>query len=161
MLYQSFSLAFGVMVDVNRTVYIADTRNSRIVKWFEGAQTDILVAGGNGSGNQTDQLSYPESLFLNRETNHVYVADTKNNRIMRFPADVIGAGVIIAGGSDQSNAAHQLSSPHGLAFDSKGNLYASDGQNHRIQMFPCSSGAKFTVSFYFIILIISIIVFSA
>ncbi|CAF0758453.1 unnamed protein product [Adineta steineri] len=130
------------------------TRNSRIVVWSEGAKVGVVVGGGHGAGNQTDQLSFPEAFFLDRLTNTIYVADKNNNRVMRISADAPNAGFVIAGNDGKGNAAHQLPSPHGIALDSKGNLYVSDNENDRIQMFMCSSSAKFIGSLYFITLTI-------
>jgi len=39
---------FGIFVDDNQTVYVADFANHRVVKWNRGASTGELVAGGNG-----------------------------------------------------------------------------------------------------------------
>jgi sugar lactone lactonase YvrE len=148
------------MVDNNRALYVADTRNSRIVKWLENAKAGTVIGGGNGAGNRTDQLSYPDGIFLDRATNTVYVADTKNSRVVRIPIGAQNAPVIIAGGNGYGSAAHQLSSPHGLASDSKGSLYVSDRENNRVQMFACSNGGRLTISLYFLALIISTIIIS-
>ncbi|CAF1443003.1 unnamed protein product, partial [Adineta steineri] len=118
------------------------------------AKVGVVVGGGHGAGNRTDQLSFPEAFFLDRRTNTIYVADKNNNRVMRISADAPNAGFVIAGNNGKGNAAHQLSSPHGIALDSKGNLYVSDNENDRIQMFMCSSSAKFIGSLYFITLTI-------
>ncbi len=151
---QLSSLAFDVVIGSNRAIYIAGTRNSRIAKWLENATAGIVTGGGSGSENRTDQLSYPEALFLDRMTDTVYVADSKNSRIMRIP-------VGFTGGNDNGNATHELSTPLGLTFDSTGNLYVSDRENDRVQMFACisSSGANFAVSLYFLSLIISTMIF--
>ncbi|CAF4402137.1 unnamed protein product, partial [Adineta steineri] len=84
-----------------------------------GEKVGVVVGGGHGAGNRTDQLSFPEAFFLDCRTNTIYVADKNNNRVMRISANAPNAGFVIAGNNGESNAAHQLSSPHGIALDSK------------------------------------------
>ncbi|CAF4079192.1 unnamed protein product, partial [Adineta steineri] len=122
LLHRTFFSATHIVIDGNRNLYVADTRNSRIVVWSEGAKVSVVVGGGHGAGNRTDQLSFPEAFFLDRLTNTIYVADKNNNRVVRISADAPNAGFVIAGNNGKGNATHQLSSPHGIALDSKGNL---------------------------------------
>jgi hypothetical protein len=46
----------GIFIDEDRTIYIADTNNARIVKWIEGASSGQIVAGKLGAGSGTAQL---------------------------------------------------------------------------------------------------------
>ena len=66
-------------------IYISDAHNHRIVRWKDGAYVDggVLVAGGNGSGTNANQLNTPFGLTLDSNRN-VYVADRFNNRIQKF-----------------------------------------------------------------------------
>ena len=41
------------------TLYICDTANHRVQRWSPGATCGETVAGGNGSGKATNQLSFP------------------------------------------------------------------------------------------------------
>ncbi|CAF3393211.1 unnamed protein product, partial [Rotaria sp. Silwood2] len=47
---------WGLYVDDDLTIYVADLGNNRIVEWKSGATNGIVVAGGNGGGNGTNQL---------------------------------------------------------------------------------------------------------
>lgn len=66
------------------------------------------------------------------------VADQENNRIVRW---LRGArqGQIIIGPQDGRPENSSLKQPMALAFDQKGNLYAIDFPNHRVQRFDILS----------------------
>src|SRR5206468_2434549 len=101
-------------------------------------------------------LKSPSAIAFDSKGN-AYVADTGNNRVLKYDKDAISpktgklnplgsfAGVaalavIGQGGSLTSNSAgvgpDALKSPSGVAVDSKGNLYVADTGNHRVLMFP-------------------------
>jgi sugar lactone lactonase YvrE len=77
----NWSSSFGIAVDAAGTVYVAyshDT-NPRVVMLRDGVST-VLVSGlGSGNG----QLRYPEGIAIGPD-GYLYVADTGNNRIMRY-----------------------------------------------------------------------------
>jgi sugar lactone lactonase YvrE len=77
--------------------------------------------------------------------NHVYVADTGNNRVLgwesisalttgKFPDIVIGQ--VDFESSVAGTSSTTLSSPNGIAVDSAGNVYVADTGNSRVLMFP-------------------------
>ncbi|CAF1380018.1 unnamed protein product [Rotaria sordida] len=96
----------GIVVDKKGTVYVCDSENNRVMRWFrgskegsvligEGAREGIVVAGGQGKGNGLHQLSNPSGIVID-ELGTVYVCDPDNNRIMRW---IKGSkvGIIIIG----------------------------------------------------------------
>ena len=48
----------------------------------KGGKTGETVAGGNGEGNEADQLSFPFGIFLKGK--YLYVVDVGNERVQRF-----------------------------------------------------------------------------
>jgi DNA-binding beta-propeller fold protein YncE len=54
-----------------------------------------------------------------------------NDRVQAFTLD----GKYLFGISTSGEEPGQLSKPHGMAFDSAGNLYVADASNQRIQKF--------------------------
>ncbi|CAF5179083.1 unnamed protein product, partial [Rotaria sp. Silwood1] len=50
---------YGVVVDQLGTVYVADLGNNRIMRWPKGATQGSVIVGGNGSGEQSNQLNQP------------------------------------------------------------------------------------------------------
>ncbi|CAF1539275.1 unnamed protein product [Rotaria sp. Silwood1] len=103
------------------------------MKWMEGAKQGIVVAGGQGAGNDLTQLSSPRGVVVD-QLGTVYVADLGNNRIMRWPKGAT-QGSVIVGGNGSGEQSNQLCGPIGLSFDRHGNLYVVDWGNHRVQKF--------------------------
>ncbi|CAF1233402.1 unnamed protein product [Didymodactylos carnosus] len=123
-----------IFVDEKENVYIADTWNHRIMKWTKNAEEGgEVVAGGNGSGSNLNQLNAPHSVFVDRQGS-IYIADSNNHRIVRWLKGA-KSGEIIGPRGGGGNLSNQLGLVHDLAFDHKGNLYVSDSSNHRVQMF--------------------------
>jgi DNA-binding beta-propeller fold protein YncE len=64
----------------------------------------------------------------------VYVADTSNDRVIRW---LKGAeeGTIVVGGKGAGEQPNQFIYPVDLSFDRENNLYVVDCSNHRVQKF--------------------------
>ncbi|CAF4346332.1 unnamed protein product, partial [Rotaria magnacalcarata] len=58
---------YGLCVDDDQNIYIADTSNHRIVQWKAGAASGQVIAGGNGPGNGTEQLNTPFDVIIDKE----------------------------------------------------------------------------------------------
>ncbi|CAF3477748.1 unnamed protein product [Rotaria socialis] len=104
------------------------------MKWVEGAKEGIVIAGGQGQGNALTQLKYPQGIFVDT-LGTLYVADTRNHRVMRWTQGDNKQGTVIVGGNGKGGRVNQFSSPIGLFFDWHGNLYVVDNSNHRVQRF--------------------------
>ncbi|CAF5122862.1 unnamed protein product, partial [Rotaria sp. Silwood1] len=98
------------------------------------AKEGIVVAGGQGEGKALTQLSYPQGLFVDT-SGTIYVADSSNHRVMRWPKGA-KQGTVIVGGNGEGAEANQFNLPVGLSFDRQGNLYVVDYENNRVQFFP-------------------------
>ncbi|CAF4943265.1 unnamed protein product, partial [Rotaria sp. Silwood1] len=96
-----------VFVDRDHSVYVSEWDNHRVMKWMEGAKQGIVVAGGQGKGNDLTQLSSPEGVVVD-QLGTVYVADKGNDRIMRWPKGATQGSVIVGGNGrgEQSNQLH-------------------------------------------------------
>ncbi|CAF3548254.1 unnamed protein product [Rotaria sp. Silwood1] len=103
------------------------------MKWEEGAKQGIVVAGGQGEGDNLTQLYYPQGVVVD-QLGTVYVADRNNDRIMRWPKGAT-QGSMIAGGNGRGGESNQFNSPFGLSFDRRGDLYVVDQGNYRVQKF--------------------------
>ncbi|CAF4033705.1 unnamed protein product, partial [Rotaria sp. Silwood1] len=53
---------YGLYVDEDQTIYVADQSNHRIVEWKWGATSGQMVAGGNGQGSGAHQLNEPQDV---------------------------------------------------------------------------------------------------
>ena len=175
---------FGVAYDNTSTppvLYVADAFNNRVLGFkspssaTKGAQADLIIGqqdqfstipqGPNqvASVRLSEGITLPSAIALDSKGN-LYVADSGNNRILRFPrpfdqqstvlqADlVIGQGALQSGTSANrgfsapSNASFSLAGFHGgLTFDPKnGDLWVSDPGNNRVLRFPANQLAPYT-----------------
>ncbi|CAF5120657.1 unnamed protein product, partial [Rotaria sp. Silwood1] len=71
-----------------------------------------VVAGGQGEGDSLTQLYCPEGLVVD-QLGTVYVADSVNYRIMRWPKEAT-QGSVIGGGNGEGTQSNQLGNPIGL-----------------------------------------------
>ena len=99
------------------------------LKWKQNATT---IAGANGEGEQLNQFHWPEGIYVDDDQQHIYIADNKNHRIIkwRFGDDT---GEIIAGGNKKGNRIDQLSYPTDVIVDTRTNsLIICDYGNERV-----------------------------
>ncbi|CAF4032218.1 unnamed protein product, partial [Adineta steineri] len=123
---------YGLTMDKNRFLYVSDWLKNVVRRWKVGEYNNegIIVAGGNGKGNQLNQLSYPRFIFLD-EDQSVYVSDEDYNRVMKWRKDA-KEGTIVAGGNGLGGNLNQLASPRGVIVDNLGQIYVADCWNHRV-----------------------------
>ncbi|CAF3367200.1 unnamed protein product [Rotaria socialis] len=76
----------SAIVDRMGTIYVNDHYNHRIMRWLKGSTSGSIIIGGQGSGNGTTQLSYPDDLIFDRQGN-IYVSDYFNHRVQMFTVD--------------------------------------------------------------------------
>ncbi len=130
----AFSQPWGIGVDKNGNVYVADTWNHRIQK-FDSNGKFITMWGTNGdtrgvAQTQPTQFYGPRAIAVDPQGN-VYVTDTGNKRVTKFSPNGEPLGQFGGVGSDNG----QFQEPVGLAIDNQGNVYVADTWNQRIQKF--------------------------
>ncbi|CAF0794986.1 unnamed protein product [Adineta steineri] len=113
----------GIFIDDNnKSIYIADSQNDRIVKLYLNSNTREIIAGGNGIGNKINQLFRPIDIIFDKENNSFIISDLGNRRIIRF--------------YDQNQTNQQIIISnidcYGLTIDKNGFIYTSDCQNHEV-----------------------------
>ena len=128
--FNELNQPWGIFVDVNLDLYVADRRNDRVQLFQTGESNGITVAGG-GSPNPTIRLNYPTAVVLDANK-YLFIVDSGNNRI-------VGSGLngfrCLVGCYGQGSQSNQLSYPISLSFDHSGNMFVADGENRRIQKF--------------------------
>ncbi|CAF1430052.1 unnamed protein product, partial [Rotaria magnacalcarata] len=125
---------WGLTMDENGSLYVADIRNDEVRRYKKGESQGTVVAGGNGRGNRFDQLSYPRYVFVDRD-HSLYVSEWENHRVMKWMKGK-KEGIIVAGGQGQGNGLTQLSYPGGVVVDQLGTVYVTDDGNARIMRWP-------------------------
>ncbi len=135
---QQFYYPYGIYLDeLNSYLYIADSNNHRIQRYYLGVTTNVTtVAGGNGPGSGNNQLDTPYDVCVSKKTGDIYIADTLNNRVQRWSPGAT-SGVTIAGIVGSSGTASTLlHSPVFVALSPNETfLYVSDNGNNRVQRF--------------------------
>ncbi|CAF5080617.1 unnamed protein product, partial [Rotaria sp. Silwood1] len=76
---------WGLYVDDDQTIYVAEWSNHGIVKWKRGATSGQVVAGGNGQGSGDHQLNYPADVIIDKERDSLIISDRSNKRVVRWP----------------------------------------------------------------------------
>lgn len=64
--------------------FIPSTESIALSPCAHWNKSGIIVAGVGGRGNSGDQLNDPEGIFIHRQSNTLYIADTGNERIQMF-----------------------------------------------------------------------------
>ncbi|CAF5175715.1 unnamed protein product, partial [Rotaria sp. Silwood1] len=116
---------WGLYVDDDQTIYVADCWNHRIVEWKSGATNGKVVAGGNEQGNGAHQLCYPYDVIIDKESDSLIISDYENNRVVRWPRQngIRGETII-------SNI-----SCFSLTMDENGFLYVVDDRKHEVRRY--------------------------
>lgn len=138
-----------ITVDSSGTIYFSDTANGVVrkiagstISTFAGNNADGSGYNGDSQAPTSAQLYSPEGVTVDSSGN-LYIGDTGNNRIRMVPK----AGSTIttyAGGvsgyyGDGGPAIYaRIFGPHGIAFDSAGNLYIADTGNNRVRKIDAS-----------------------
>jgi len=135
----SFRYPWGVAVDGNGNVYVADYYNHLIRKITSvGVVTTLAGSGSQGSADGTGTAAsfYNPSGVAVDGSGNVYVADRSNHLIRK----ITSAGVVttLAGSGSQGSAngtgtAASFRLPSGVAVDGSGNVYVADKSNHLIK----------------------------
>ncbi|CAF1167856.1 unnamed protein product, partial [Rotaria sordida] len=120
----------GLTMDENGSLYVVDYGKHEVRRYRRGESEGTVVAGGNGSGNRLDQLSYPQYVFVDRD-HSVYVSDLGNDRVMKW-MEGEKQGIVVAGRQGQANGLKQLYYTEGVVVDQLGTVYVADFDNNRI-----------------------------
>ncbi|CAF5012763.1 unnamed protein product, partial [Rotaria socialis] len=103
-------------------------------------QNGVTIAGGHGVGNATNQLYYPEGLFVDDDQT-VVIADWANHRIMQWKNGDTTNGQVVAGGKGAGNGLHQLNRPTDVLIDKEtDSLIICDRENYRVVRWSRRSG---------------------
>ncbi|CAF3812173.1 unnamed protein product [Rotaria sp. Silwood1] len=120
----------GIFVDNQFNLYVADTDNNRI-QFFAPDQKNGITMAGYGAKVQFI-LNRPTSIVLDGD-DYLFIVESQNHRIIRSIPNGFKCLVGCSGNSGITSS--QLDYPQSMAFDTTGNIFVSDFNNHRIQKF--------------------------
>jgi sugar lactone lactonase YvrE len=138
----TMSSPHGVAMDAAGNIYIADAGNNKVRKITPSGTISTIAgtgtAGYNGDGiaANTAQLNNPFDVAVDA-AGSIYIAETAGNRVRKITEGVIrtiaGTGVAGYSGDGGPATAAMLRGCGGMTLDAAGNVYVSDGGNHRIR----------------------------
>lgn len=130
----------GIAIGSGGAVYVSDRRADRVVE-FSSSGAFVRTWGTTGTKNGSTPapdgaFSMPVDLATGLNGD-VYVSDEVNNRIQRFDANgtFLGKWGANGGTGDPGTATGAFSGLLGIGTDPTGNVYTSEGGNHRVQKF--------------------------
>ena len=145
-------MPWGLTVDNNGDIYVADWKNDRIQKFTENG---IFVSSLGSSGSEKGQLLRPTSVDVDSHGD-IYVADWQNDRVQLFNKDFKyiqsfhGNASLSASGKKYILAnqvtlrlramgdfekTQRLNAPLMVRVDDQFRLFILDFANHRIQIY--------------------------
>ncbi len=124
---------YGIFVDINFDLYVADCLNNRIQLFQFGQLNATTVAG-----NPTIALYGPTGIVLDAD-GYLFIVDCNNNRIVGSGPN--GFRCLVGCSGSSGSAPNELQYPHTLSFDSYGNMFVTDWSNSRIQKFILSTNS--------------------
>ncbi len=139
----SLNAPWGLGFDSNGNLYIADIGNHRIRRVSpDGIITTVAGSGqadynGDGGPALLATLNYPTDVAVGKDGS-LYIADAGNDSIRRVGSDeiittVAGSGVHGYGGDGGPAAAARFGQPTEIDIGPNGDLFISDGYNHKIR----------------------------
>ncbi|CAF5060271.1 unnamed protein product, partial [Rotaria sp. Silwood1] len=117
---------FGLFVDGDQMIVIADCFNHRIMEWKIGNTNGQVVAGGNQQGNRLDQLNGPTHVLIDKEMDCLIICDWVNGRVVRWSR---------LSGTTQGEILIDNIKCWGLAMDDQRYLYISNVEKHQVRRY--------------------------
>jgi DNA-binding beta-propeller fold protein YncE len=125
----------GVAIDNDNNIWVVNNVNDGEVFLFEENGDFITSFNPSGSGD----LNNPQGIAVFEDTNEnatfVYIADTGNNRVVKFEYTSNGSNGLqfVDDAGSTGSGSSNFNQPIGLAVDKCGNLWVADRLNNRIQ----------------------------
>ncbi|CAF1477804.1 unnamed protein product [Adineta steineri] len=120
-----------VAIETTNQQFTTTTRVPSKPKYNEWKQHGITIAGGNGYGNQSNQLLNPDGIYID-DNKAILIADRANHRIVEWKYNA-KEGQMIAGRNKEGNSLVQLNLPADVIVDREKNaIVICDYGNERV-----------------------------
>ena len=148
----------GLVVNAAGEFWYSDPGNNR-VRMVNSSGNVNTVAGngfagysGDGGPATSAQVNQPNGLALDASGN-LYFSDAGNNVVRMVDGagnilTIAGTGTAGFSGDGGPATSANLNSPHGLAFDTTGNLYIVDALNNRVRIVTGLGTGTVTINTY-------------
>ncbi|CAF1130537.1 unnamed protein product [Adineta steineri] len=115
--------ALGIHIDDEKQmIYIAAYGSDRIVGWKFGEKSGEIVAGGNGPGNDLNQLKNPSDITVDKKHDLLIICDQGNERVVQWS---------LQNQTDPKIIIDKIKC-NGVTIDNNGDIYVSEGENHTV-----------------------------
>ena len=136
------SSPWGIFVDIDLSLYVADTGNHRIQRFLPNQSNGSTLAGNNIPCGL--QLNYPTDVVVDG-SGFIFIADSRNHRVIRVGTS--GYRCVAGCQSQPGSSANQLNQPSLLRLNSAGNVFVVDKNNGRLQKFIVNGKCNRTYDF--------------
>ncbi len=123
--------SFGIYVDDNSNLYVADSGNNRVQRFRNGVSIGTTETTGLS-------LNKPTSVILDGD-GYLFIVDSGNQRIIRSGPN--GYQCLIGCSMPSCELPTQLCDPLTAIFDSHGNIFVTNQNQNGIQKFILSTNS--------------------
>ncbi|CAF1525116.1 unnamed protein product, partial [Adineta ricciae] len=138
---------FGIALDYNNSLYVADCSNNRI-QLFQFDQINANTVAGSTSTQVTIALSCPVDVVLDADS-YLYIVEFNDDRLIG--SGPYGFFCIANCEVLKGPIGHAFHSSRRLTFDSRGNMYVLESSSSRIKKYSlstklCNASSTYTTS---------------
>jgi len=116
-------------------LFVADSFNHRIMRYAKNNRSGDVIAGGNGPGASSSQLSYPYGFQFDAVSNSLFITNAGTHTVVQWKIGAYNSTSIVGISGSSGQSATLLQHPTDVIVDPMGNIYVVDMLNHRIQFF--------------------------
>lgn len=134
-----FVFPHGIAIDEDDSLWVTDGRamdgkGHQVIKFSADGEIVMRLGTAGVTGEGPNTLNGPSAVAI-AVNGDIFVGDGHgegtNARVVKFSKD----GVFIKAWGQRGVGPGEFSTPHSLAFDSRGRLFVGDRENNRIQIF--------------------------
>jgi len=124
----------------------AQYTNGQSASYVIGQSNFVLGTANAGSTTNQSGFNTPTSMVIDSASGKLFVSDTANNRILRFPsaaayssgaaAEAVIGQTTFTTNTSASASSSTVKGPKGITLDSAGNLWVADTTYNRVLCFP-------------------------